>query len=138
MIKAKELRIGNYVEFYQKPIKCGIITLNQLDCDSGKKYEIKPIPLTEDWLIRFGFEKRMINGLIPSYTIDCTPKGYKNDYVLDFWFGQFKDTPKGVCDSQSWKGRITSGTSHDFGIKYIHQLQNLYFALTGEELTIKE
>jgi hypothetical protein len=23
------------------------------------------------------------------------------------------------------------------GIKYVHQLQNLYFALTGEELTIK-
>ena len=24
-----------------------------------------------------------------------------------------------------------------FIIKYVHQLQNLYFALTGEELTIK-
>jgi hypothetical protein len=25
-----------------------------------------------------------------------------------------------------------------FGIKYVHQLQGLYFYLTGEELTIKQ
>ena len=56
MIDAKELRIGNLIDS-----RIGITTLNihQLeeilnftDIDLG----YKPIPLTEEWLLKFGFE----------------------------------------------------------------------------------
>jgi hypothetical protein len=64
--------------------------------DEDNNDVIKPIPLTEEWLLKFGFE--------------CV-------YTLDRSF-QHLD-----CE---------------YDLEYVHQLQNLYFALTGEELTIKD
>ncbi len=71
--------------------------------------EIKPIPLTEEWLVKFGFEAengypfKMLKGFIK----------IRNG----IWFFKYYDL--------------------DIEIKHVHQLQNLYFALTGEELEIK-
>ena len=39
--------------------------------------------------------------------------------------------------SNSGNGFYTTAAITQNPIKYIHQLQNLYYALTGEELTIK-
>ncbi len=69
----------------------------------------EPITLTEEWLLKFGF--------------------------VDRGLGDFR---------RSWLHLIrNSSTSFETNcffvkIKYIHQLQNLYFALTGEELTINQ
>ncbi len=63
--------------------------------------DLNPIPLTEEWVVRFGFEK---------YT----------------WMnGYFKKTKFGHLMIQFYKEEIHL---------YVHQLQNLYFALTGQEL----
>jgi hypothetical protein len=70
----------------------------------------KPIPLTEEWLLRFGFEKK-----------------YKNYEMGDFMFF------KGSCSRISYKLSLIG-----INIKHVHQLQNLYFALTGEELKLKD
>lgn len=73
----------------------------------------KPIELTEELLLKCGFEKRLSN----YEEAEC------HDYYLDGF--------KYISNSCSWY-------LHNCTIKieYVHQLQNLYFALTGEELTI--
>lgn len=73
-----------------------------------------PIPLTEEWLLKFGFKKS------------------KNRYELKcFSLGKY---PK---DGSIY---LTHTSNNDMytDILFVHQLQNLYFALTGSELTIKE
>ncbi len=68
---------------------------------------LEPIPLTEEWLVKFGFE------------------GWdKGDYTMNLSNANFYKLP-------IWQPLAKN-------IKHVHQLQNLYFALTGEELTIKE
>jgi hypothetical protein len=80
--------------------------------------EIEPIPLTEEWLIKMGFEIKQ--GLI-SYD-----KG-----KLCLYFGEtILSGEKGRTYFNSWA--ILEHTP-----KYVHTLQNLYYALCGEELTIK-
>lgn len=118
-MKAKELRFGNWVE-YEKGFHT-ITTINFNYCDShykGNEYrhrytKIEPIPLTEDWLIKFGFTK-------------------VNKY--SYWLDDF------LCETiyinlNTRKTTIGSNEEYDINhIKHVHQLQNLYFALTGEEL----
>lgn len=120
-MKANELRIGNFVsQLYSfgcdgnKKPEWRIWELDLLDIqDVQSRPEIyNPIPLTEEWLVRFGFEKRKFSYLY----------GYGNflyDYRLKLW---------------TWYGIQL----HDYLITYVHQLQNLYFALTGQELEISE
>jgi hypothetical protein len=97
-----------------------------------------PISLTEEWLKIFGFQMRMINGIINEWYIMCTPPNYKREFALRFRFGVLRDTPNGVCDEQSWAPWGDSGDAHNFNIRFIHQLQNSYHHITGEELKIKE
>jgi hypothetical protein len=78
----------------------------------------EPIPLTEEWLVKFGFEKLWYddNGMkLPYYRLN------KNDYVFDLDYE--------FCATRDDAGYIY--------LKSVHQLQNLYFALTGEELELK-
>ena len=63
-MKASELRIGNYfLDGEDKLCKTHSINHNYIICWINKhigsldiKY-VKPIPLTEEWLIKFGFRK---------------------------------------------------------------------------------
>ena len=129
-MKVNELRIGNWVNILGT--ECRIIEIDSiiesdqsvmvdrlidgLNCSSDIS-NVKGIPLTEEWLVRFGFEKEYFGGDIklPWYSI----KSIDYTFNLDYEF----------CYSREDGGWIR--------LKHVHQLQNLYFALTGEELTIK-
>jgi hypothetical protein len=83
-----------------------------------------PIPLTEEWLRKLGFEivieypdnyKRWSNGIIG---FDKAP-GEQPCFGINF-------------DSKDALNKYKSEQ-----LKYVHQFQNLYFALTGEELVMK-
>lgn len=127
MIDAKELMIGSYVKDGSRIGKVTMISKSrikvklehslvvidtQLDC---KMLDVQPIPITEDWLLRFGFEKE--SDL--SFSII-------NKLQIDLISNKFSFYMK-------W-GNIMRQIST---IKHIHQLQNLYFALTGEELSYR-
>ena len=100
-MKASELRIGNwFIEQTYAQITAQQI-LDFYDYPLDDFY--KPIPLTEEWLIKFGFEK--------AYE---TCYQYK-DFILNDKF-------------------IMMDIDITIQLKHVHQLQNLYFALTGEEL----
>lgn len=119
-LKANELRIGNLL-YYDNEVKeiCSIHSDNtirfkdkekgSIGCFSVKTPLIKPITLTEEWLLKFGYtEEDFETGKIIIVT--------ENNKLIGFIINKYSYSPV---------------------IKYVHQLQNLYFALTNEELTIK-
>jgi hypothetical protein len=108
-MKANELRIGDFVEIDQYPNDRVIIQIeNGSNIDQCGKLNASPIPLTEEWLLRFGFENWDKNAWANKISL------HKQGEVFLY---------KAVYQSDYVE------------IKYVHQLQNLYFALTGEELT---
>ncbi len=122
-MKANELRIGNYVQNEGRVIM--VTHLANEDYWSGDDGDVEPIPLTPEWLERFGFECKESSSckLWHIGINDVT-----HDYLFDLtWL--IKPELINVPDFPFYKnGRHT--------IYSVHQLQNLYFALTGEELKI--
>jgi hypothetical protein len=109
-MQAQELRIGNLIN-YLNDIK----TVSFWDFEEMEQsmYNYKPIPLTEEWLISFGF-----------YILHTT-KGN----TLIYWKGEKQRVN---YNNGCFFYKVYNGT---LPIKYVHQLQNLYFALAGTELT---
>ena len=162
--EARELRIGNYVDVpivQQCPFRIDSIEHLHPRDNFGKfgmyydefpnghpltwyLKDLKPIPLTEEWLIKFGFElfhydffdKDDLDFEEEDEEESCLvfriiPKGYKFYYIVDLWVerNDFQFGSMGLDD--------TVHDSKGVGIcnyNYVHQLQNLYFALTGQEL----
>ena len=120
-MKANEIRIGNYVwnEVQQKAIQVNLKVL--VDLLNGIDWQ--PIPLTEEWLLKFGFEK-------DEYAKDFRLGKY---WVENRYFDSYEKSMFLFGCYQFNKIYITSNVDV---LKYVHELQNLYFALTGEELTI--
>lgn len=114
-MNAKNFRLGNLV--YDTEGKVNIINLEALNYflkyGETKSCQAKSILLTEEWLLKFGF--RNVDG----------------EYLLDdFRYNLLKtDTFNGIlfCD----------GIKVLREVRYVHQLQNLFFALTGKELEIQ-
>jgi hypothetical protein len=115
MIKANELRIGNwYFEFGMPRQATGLLIykLESIRIRDKIAIDISPIPLTPEILEKCGFRE----------------------------YGPF--SPWLTLGSFSWSD--PAGISYEIDeesamldhIKYLHQLQNLYYAVTGEELTI--
>lgn len=123
-METKELRLGNLI-YWDIPQKLGVVhevsrimfnRVNTIPISLGNDMiEYSPIPLTEEWLIKFGF--------------DCAiKKGNQNDFR--------------VCINKSLTynsnhGWWYNGMKLDLQPEYVHTLQNLYFTLTGEELILK-
>jgi hypothetical protein len=122
-MKANELRIGNLIfnDFGEvEPIygvdEKGILTKVE---ENGWSmcFKPKPIPLTEEWLLKFGFEHIKNN--------------WYNIFAVNNTFNVYL-----FSDNEGFRVEIVSQSITV--LKYVHQLQNLYFALTGEELIIKQ
>jgi hypothetical protein len=125
-MKANQLRIGNYIQdFEDKPYYFQIESIENNNSDYWVTYRngsvscivdaLEPIPLTEEWLVKFGF--------------------ISNPYADCYDFNGIKlecDKTKGRLEL--WCANITGKIIY---LISVHQLQNLYFALTGEELTIQ-
>jgi hypothetical protein len=126
-MEAKELRIGNYL-FYNGDIK-EVSSLHDdntlrfkdgnssIGCFSTKLLLIKPIPLTEEWLLKFGLNETQFGMTVLSNNL---------------WGILIEKSD--VNDSWNVSARDEYIISV---IDYVHQLQNLYFALTNQELEIK-
>lgn len=117
-MKANELRIGNLVYYQSKELIVDAICLAWLTLHPDDP-DYSHIPLTEEWLLWFGFRQ----------------VSYRNEEIFVF---------RKKLTSRSTNFDIIIGThSIIFGMEflcftfYIHQLQNLYFALTNEELLTK-
>ena len=125
-MKANELRINNYVHYNMFQFVIWSITKDCVDLDNEvldkhltniKASALLPIALTEEWLLKFGFEIR----------IQVESQTY---YILNGVEIIWDELDNCFCFKRSLLKFID--------IKSSHQLQNLYFALTGKELTIKQ
>jgi hypothetical protein len=122
MIKPNDLRIGNLLEYYinEEGIEWEASALDWQDlrwCTEANENFNKVhrgIPLTEDWLVKLGFVKYGVMFHLPPLTIIFNSE--KKQFIVYI----------GLDESTSYYP------------KFVHQLQNLYFALTGEELTVHE
>lgn len=125
---AKELRIGNWVRYKDSKEKSKILQIrrdgsHQLSaynlCTtyySGLIGEYEPIPLTEEILLKCGF--RVIGQKSLFWTNDKMYFRLANDFIYRV------EIKGGVIDLP-------------YKIKHLHELQNLYFSLTGEELNVE-
>jgi hypothetical protein len=107
-MKANELRIGNYYDHNGSVNKVTPNTIEEVWI--AERTWVKPIPLTKEWLIKFKFEE---------IEKDCRTFFKKEKFKVELSNG----------------GNVYYNR-HKF-ISSVHQLQNLYFALIGEELTFK-
>ena len=121
MINANELRIGSlvwYTPFDGNTEEIPITTYNFADLTGETeiakpewKERYKPIKLTDEYLVNFGFE--------------LFPWGWVKKSSNDF----------GVRINLRSYNYEVSGNS-PVKIEFVHQLQNLFFVLTGEELVV--
>jgi hypothetical protein len=127
-MKNTELRIGNLINYEQTTHI--IETLNQEYCTSKwidddicnpyvHNYDnIEPIPLTEEWLIKIGSTKHE--------SAPCKWYQLRNSYIEIQYY---------VDKSNGKSGWVLFDKETEMkAMIYVHQLQNLYFALTNEEL----
>lgn len=142
-MKANELRIGNVV--LNDRVENTIESINKDFCYVKSKQGntfmaqlelIKPIPLTEEWLVKFGFEKHdslIANSFSKSIsrTEDlkelCVYIDSGNEYI------HIRDGERSYPTTADIITTLLNGDYHGRPF-YVHQIQNLYFALTGEEL----
>ena len=125
-MEIRELRIGNLVHIGGHNTDITDLLTNPVELyasvspDYGyMESDVQPIPLTEEWLLKFGFE----------LSFD------------EYWVSADGEL---FIDKLSMRMVVAGATGYEYyysevgkRIKFVHQLQNLYFALTSEELEIK-
>ncbi len=139
-MKANELRIGNWV-FDSELKECRVANLyywyNNGDFYYGNNApddfdydrtdivdldKISPIPLTEEWLLKFKIKAHNLeNGLYDGTCVGYWPKSDCGYYFV-------------VDANHDGYGGFNYTTTE---ISFVHELQNLYFAWHKEELTIE-
>jgi hypothetical protein len=120
-MKAQELRIGNLLYNDNVVVTIDARTIFDIWDDAGlKKYN--PIPLTEKWFIKFGFKKdangNYWRGLITHY-LKIIQSG-------EYFYPYYIQIPEFSSENEN---RVSLNR-----IQHIHQLQNLFYSLCGEEL----
>ena len=147
-LKATELRLNNQVFFSDESegVKNAIATIKGIEDDDMLKFtainvtdnstktrisisqntiegwgelsQFSGIPLTENIFLRLGFEKVFHRYGLENCGLKCHKSLKENHWVISQGFGiQFTELIE---------------------IQYLHQLQNLFFSLCGEELTFKK
>ena len=123
-MKKEELMYGNKLLFLNEVVtfsnisqirEDGIFWIKTIESKiDSKSFHFKPIPLTEEWLLKFGFFKHN-----NAYVLEKP-----NENIMNFKFS-------------IWSDFTYNSSEFPVELKYVHQLQNLYFALTGTHLKLK-
>lgn len=130
-MKTNDLRIGNYLKRNNKIVKVNGLSRNEVKYTDNDKGEIvydimffQPIELTEELLVKIGFEK---------YDEAMNIYAFENEraivvYVLDRKLLKIEGVENGVLIDRNI--RLNN-------VEHLHQLQNAYYCLTNEELNIE-
>ena len=121
-MKSTDLRIGNWVLSKGVPVQIEEIMTETVSYCYGEfpiDY-IVPIPITKEWLLSFGFEEREGLFRLSKYWVEF--RYFDSCQCVKILFGCFQ-----------WTHKIYILQTATY-IEDVHQLQNLYFALTGKEL----
>tara|TARA_R110002153_G_scaffold241842_1_gene397019 strand:- start:566 stop:1009 length:444 start_codon:yes stop_codon:yes gene_type:complete len=147
-MKIQELRIGNYLNYIEKMyvgepdqtvavsaiFENGIKTKEFGNTRMVTLKNFEYIPLTEEWLAKLGFEQ------MSSYSSMDGFHWVTNHEIkgMEQYFTMFKGSQydRNLPDKFYIEPFEIINDNKVF-INYVHQLQNLYFALTGTELITK-
>jgi hypothetical protein len=114
MIVYTDLRSGNYVKtFHNGKKKLLCLSLDDLFKIKDGALDVFPVPIAGEWLVKFGFshnETFVHFNLHPVYVIQEKDHWYFMKHAMKI---------------------------NEHPILYIHQLQNFFYAFTGEELIVK-
>jgi hypothetical protein len=116
-MNTREYASGNY---YQDE-KGNIEKLDTFEINYGVlEYPLylKPIPLTEEWLVKFGFI--FTDYCIENHPIQLQTLSENRGFLFQYDFVKYSGY----------------GSTFNVVIQYVHQLQNLYWCICGEELPI--
>ena len=133
MINTAELRIGNYVVtdsgVIRKVTEVSDHCINKTAIGRTEDIFINPIHLTIDLLLKYGFHYGgSFNDILyldlngEDESLCLYTKGYNGIPFDESIYVDFNDGGDG--------GAIKTE------VKYLHQLQNLYYAITGKELEV--
>jgi hypothetical protein len=137
-MKSSELRMGNLVlcntsiGFVNTIVSVCNLSSDEIVCSYKptkqfifcKDALFEPIPLTEGWLLDFGFDKH-------ENCRDSLMQMYYNNFRLKL--NNYNEISFSIYNGDVNVSRCNYNKK-DYKIRFVHQLQNLYFALTGEEL----
>jgi hypothetical protein len=121
-MKSTDLRIGNLIEYHvfdeldnpQSQWVENLVDLDDLEAIDGSE-NYRPMEITKDILNRFGFE--------------ADGPGW-------YWLNE-ENRLTTVGFAYGMDNNIFEFEGLEITMQYVHQLQNLYFALTGKELENK-
>jgi hypothetical protein len=131
-MNANELRIGNKALLTDINEICIITWISNKYIGYETKSRIgecipsclKPIPLTEEWLLKFGFNT----------TFEKITEIQINENENEVLYYDISEKCMSLYVPVHYED-----TSLIFNhCKYVHQLQNLYFALSGKELVVSD
>lgn len=138
-MKANDLKIGNYVNIEGDVVKVKEIYEKSIHYTYGE-YEsyatedfIHPVELTEEILVKIGFkkERQLISYLFYlDYEID-------KDNIILVKYIIYPKAPSLLKIIASQGGNYECFEFIKRGIKYLHELQNAYYCLTGQELKVE-
>ena len=130
-MKTTDLRLGNFISINFGNCDDGkIITVDGVsDCEIYNEEhgyspcnEFNPIPLTEQWLLDLGFNQNIETQWYIHFDNMCLTL--------------YEDLPQYIVEIHDME--MDKSSIFLMSIQYVHQLQNLFFALTQEELILKE
>jgi len=131
MLTSQELRIGNLLYYHLTEDVCEVNYIGEksFDCKtelgSMAHGVYDPIPLTKEWLLKIGFDKEKDHKWKDG---SITPE----IYVFKSYFIEFTNIYTVVVLARMNR----SGGEFIRSVKFVHEIQNLIFALTGEELKV--
>lgn len=130
MIDPSELRINNYVYINNVIRQLNVKSFEYAVCND-RCIDVRPIIITPELLEKCGFIKDGFH----AYNLYITNKLQTHPMLLyfsgDYLYLRQENNNRRFDDSV-----ITLWNKNLMKVFYLHQLQNLYFALTGTELDI--
>jgi hypothetical protein len=140
MIKANELRVNNWYLFNGEP---GMLCINESftlyvyfarqSNEMFEKYSFEqrtPIPLSPEVLTACGFEKKYLDRKKVDegcyYEKEVCSKYYGENYYCDLTFI--------TGDKNGFLEVCLLPVEESVRVRYLHELQNLFYCLAGEEL----
>lgn len=127
-MKTKELRIGNYVNYFEDSTIFEVVQVESNGLEVKNKNEFtwieienfEGIPINKEWMLKLGFCEVYIDMYeIKPNVNGCECFSFHSDYN---------------------SVTISDGFGNDYlvkNIQYIHQLQNLFYSITRTELQCK-
>lgn len=111
-MKITDLRIGNLIMYDGKIKEADTWVFEDLSIHADW---VKPIPITPEWLLRLGIPSEH-----PEWEYQIPVGALK-------WYFRY---------NTEWYSEI-GGIYIDSRVQYVHQVHNLYYALTGNEINVK-